>query len=177
MPRTRHASVVLSSARRRGVGVAAVLVALPVLVGCGGGFNATTTKPYAPSDGQLANSGNLRVQNILVVAADGSTTGVVSGAIANRGNARDQLVSMTSADGAVALTGNGALPANASVLMGSGTPLAATITNLTVKPGATVRLRLTFAHANPLTIDTLVLPQTGYYASITPSPAPSPSAT
>ena len=35
--------------------------------GCAAGFDATSIKPYAPSDGILANSGDLRVLNTLVV--------------------------------------------------------------------------------------------------------------
>ena len=160
--------------RRTRVFTAALTVAaVPALAACGG-FNAVTTRPYAPADGALANSGDIRVQNILVVAAEGSTTGVVSTAIANRGNRSERLLGMTSPQGTVNLTGNGALPANSSVSLGSGTDLSATVTGLTATPGRTVRLVLTFAHAQPLTIDTLVVQQSGYYASIT-APAPSPS--
>ena len=52
------------------------------------GFDATSAKPYAPSDGIMADSGDLRVLNALVVAADGDSTGVVSATIANRGDRR-----------------------------------------------------------------------------------------
>ena len=43
--------------------------------GCSAGFDATSTKPYAPSDGVIASSGDMRVLNALVVAAEGGDEG------------------------------------------------------------------------------------------------------
>jgi len=159
--------------RRARASLAAVIAgvaAAALLAGCSAGFDATSTEPYAPSDGILANSGDLRVQNALVVASDTLSSGVVIMTIANRGDGDDRLTGLTSPDGSVDLTGDGSLPAGAAVRLGSDTDPSATISELTALPGETIRLRLTFARSEPLQIDTVVVPADGYYASITPGP-------
>ncbi len=149
--------------------VSAVAVAA-LLAGCAAGFDATAAKPYAPSDGILANSGDLRVQNALVVASESVSSGVVIASISNRGDSDDELTGLTSPDGTVDLTGDGALPAGSAVRLGSDTDLSATISGLTALPGETITLRLTFARAEPLRINTVVVPAQGAYESITPGP-------
>ena len=149
--------------------VSAVAVAA-LLAGCAVGFDATAAKPYAPSDGILADSGDLRVQNALVVASDSISSGVIIATITNRGDSDDELTGLTSPDGTVDLTGDGALPAGSSVRLGSDTDLSATISGLTALPGETITLRLTFARAAPLRIRTVVVPAEGAYESITPGP-------
>lgn len=134
------------------------------------GFEATAGEPYAPADGILANSGDLRVQNALVVASDGISTGVISTSIANRGDRDDELTGLTSPDGTVDLTGDGTLPVGSAVRLGSDTDLSATISGLTALPGETITLRFTFARAEPLRIRTVVVAADGPYASITPGP-------
>ena len=157
-------------ARARLAAVIAGVAAAALLAGCSAGFDATSTAPYAPSDGILANSGDLRVQNALVVASDAVSSGVVSMTIANRGERDDRLTGLTSPDGTVDLTGDGILPAGTAVQFGSDTDPSATISELTALPGETITLRLTFARSEPLQIDTVVVPADGYYASITPGP-------
>ena len=157
-------------ARARLAAVIAGVAAAALLAGCSAGFDATSTQPYAPSDGILANSGDLRVQNALVVASDTLSSGVVIMTIANRGTGDDRLTGLTSPDGTVDLTGDGAIPAGTAVRLGSDTDPSATISELTALPGETIRLRLTFARSEPLQIDTVVVPADGYYASITPGP-------
>ena len=149
--------------------VSAVAVAA-LLAGCAAGFDATAAQPYAPADGVLADSGELRVQNALVVASDSISSGVISATIANRGDTDDELTGLTSPDGTVDLTGDGALPAGSSVRLGADTDLSATISALTALPGETITLRLTFARAEPLRIRTVVVPAEGPYESITPGP-------
>jgi hypothetical protein len=149
--------------------VSAVAVAA-LLAGCAAGFDATAAKPYAASDGILANSGDLRVQNVLVVASDSISSGVVIGTITNRGDTDDELTGLTSPDGTIDLTGDGTLPAGSAVRLGADTDLSATISGLTALPGETITLRLTFARAAPLRVDTVVVPATGAYESITPGP-------
>jgi copper(I)-binding protein len=149
--------------------VSAVAVAA-LLAGCAAGFDATAAQPYAPADGVLANSGDLRLQNALVVASDSISSGVISATITNRGDTDDELTGLTTPDGTVDLTGDGALPAGTAVRLGSDTDLSATISGLTALPGETITLRLTFARAEPLKVRTVVVPAEGPYASITPLP-------
>jgi hypothetical protein len=157
-----------------------VLLALTPLVlvtGCAAGMNAQTLKPYAPADGVVANSGNIRVLNALVVE-DSTGTGVVSLTIVNRGNGADSLTDLTSPDGSVDLTGTRDLPAGAAVRFGATTAPSATISSLVKPPGATITLRLAFSHALPITLHTVVVPAAGAYADITPGPeTPSESQT
>ena len=149
--------------------VSAVAVAA-LLAGCAAGFDATAAQPYAPADGVLADSGDLRVQNALVVASDSISSGVISATITNRGDTDDELTGLTSPDGTVDLTGDGTLPAGTSVRLGADTDLSATLSALTALPGETITLRLTFARAEPLRIKTVVVPAEGSYESITPGP-------
>jgi hypothetical protein len=156
--------------RARLTAVITAVAAAALLAGCSAGFDATSTQPYAPSDGILANSGDLRVQNALVVASDSVSSGVVIMTIANRGDRDDRLTGLTSPDGSIDLTGDTTLAAGSAVRFGSDTDPSATITELTALPGETITLRLTFRRAEPLQFKTVVVPADGYYASITPGP-------
>jgi hypothetical protein len=150
------------------------LLAIPVLAlaaGCAAGNNAQTLQPYSPADGIVANSGNVRVLNALVVADPGGNTGVVSMTIVNRGTRLDGLTNLTSSSGAVDFTGTRNLPPRVAVRFGATTEPAATISGLTAKPGQTITLSLTFQRSRPLRIATVVLPATGAYSSLTPGPA------
>jgi len=148
----------------------AALTALVLVGGCSAGYDAQTIKPYAPSDGVLANSGSLRVLNALVISQDGSGRGLLSMTIVNRGRRDDRLTDITSPVGRVDLTGNRDLPAGGAVGLGAGTDPAATIEALARVPGQAVTLHLTFARAEPLTVRTVVVSPTGPYASLTPGP-------
>ncbi len=155
---------------RRNRALAAVTAALSaaLLTGCASGFDATSIKPYAPSDGILANSGDLRILNILVVST--GANGVVSGSIVNRGTSKDALTDLTSPDGTVDLTGSGKIPPKGATRLGADTATSATISGLTRLPGETITLKLTFQRADPVTIRTVIVPASGDYASITPAP-------
>jgi hypothetical protein len=154
--------------RNRALAAATAVLSAALLTGCASGFDATSIKPYAPSDGILANTGDLRIQNILVVST--GANGVVSGSIANRGTSGDALTDMTSPDGTVDLTGNGRIGPKSAIRLGADTETSATISGLTKLPGETITLKLTFRRADPVTIHTVVVPASGDYASITPAP-------
>lgn len=140
------------------------------LTGCGAGRDAASVAPYAPSDGILADSGDIRVLNALVVAAEGGSTAVVSTTVVNRGDRADQLTGITSPQGSVALTGDGALGPGGAIPIGSGTEVTATVTGLTVRPGESIALQLQFARTEPVTLRTVVVEAVGDYASLTPAP-------
>ena len=154
---------------------AAVLTLAGLLSGCGAGFDATSVKAYAPSDGIMADSGHLRILNTLVVASDSFSSGVVVATIVNDGSKADELTSITSPDGKVDLTGDGTIEPGAAVQLGAGTELSATLSSLTSLPGETITLHLRFTRADPVTIHTVVVPASGAYASITAAPTPSPT--
>ena len=154
--------------RIRALTAATAVLSAALLAGCASGFDATSIKPYAPSDGILADSGDLRVLNILVVST--GANGVVIGSIANRGTSKDALTGLTSPDGTVDLTGTGKVGAKNAIRLGADTATSATISSLTKLPGETITLKLTFQRADPVTIRTVVVPASGDYASITPAP-------
>ena len=153
----------------------AVLSLAGLLSGCGAGFDATSVKAYAPSDGIMADSGHLRILNALVIASDSFSSGVIVATIVNDGAKADELTGITSPDGQVDLTGDGIIKPGAAVGLSAGSELSATISRLTSLPGETITLHLRFTRADPVTIHTVVTPATGPYASITPAPTASPT--
>ena len=153
----------------------AALALAGLLSGCGAGFDATSVKAYAPSDGIMADSGHLRILTTLVVASDSFSSGVVVATIVNDGTQADELTSITSPDGKVDLTGDGTIAPGAAVQLGAGTELSATLSSLTSLPGETIILHLRFTRADPVTIHTVVVPASGAYASITAAPTPTPT--
>jgi hypothetical protein len=172
--RTRQSRTL--SRRTFSASTAAAAVALAgLLSGCGAGFDATSVKAYAPSDGIMADTGHLRILNTLVVASASYSSGVIVATIANDGARADELTSITSPDGQVDLTGDGTIEPGAAVSLSAGSELSATITSLTSLPGETITLHLRFTRADPVTIRTVVVPASGPYASITPAPTASPT--
>ncbi len=168
----------LSLRRPRHVASAALVIGvLLVTVGCSAGFNSTTGKQYAPSDGLLADSGPIRVLNALVVGGEDGDTGVISMTIVNRGDRAEQLTDITAGSGTVELTGDGELPPGEAVTFGAGTDLSATITGLEATPGQSIRLQLRFDSVEPITLRTVVVAAEGPYATLTSGAQASPSDT
>ena len=174
MKRTRQSRTV-SPRTFSAATAAAALVLTGLLSGCGAGFEATATKPYAPSDGIMATTGDLHILNMLVVAGASFSSGVVVTTIVNDGTEADELTEMTSPDGQVDLTGDGTIEPGGAVQLSAGTELSATISSLTSLPGETITLHLRFKRADPVTINTVVVPATGPYATVTAAPTPSPT--
>ncbi len=156
----------------RAPAAAAAALAVGLLSGCGSGFDATSIEPYAPSDGILADSGDIRVLNALVVSGSAGTTGVVSASIANRGGTRDRLTDVTTPDGTVDFTGDATLRPGSVIRLSNDTTASATISGLTKLAGETITLRLEFRRADPVTLRTVVVAADGDYASITAAPTP-----
>ena len=149
---------------------------MTALTGCSSGFDATSTKDYAPSDGIVAGDGDIRVLNALVVAADGADEGVVSMTVVNRGETSDRITGIESDAGDVTLGGDTSLPPGAAVSFGT-EEATATVSGLTKEPGNAVELTVRFAKAEPLTFRTVIVPSTDDYASLTPAASPTPTPT
>lgn len=148
------------------------IAAALLLGGCASGPDAAPKKPYSPGDGIVGNSGAIRVLNGIVVAPEGSTTGVISMTVVNRGDGADALTSVTSSQGTVDYAGSRTLAPGKSVRLAAESNPSAEIRDLTVKPGEFITLVLSFQGAEPLRLRTLVVPATGYYATVTPGPVP-----
>ena len=155
--------------------VATAAAALSLAAGCSSGFDATSTQAYAPSDGILADSGDLRVLNALVVSDDAGRAGVVSMTVVNRGERDDRLLGVTSPDATVSLDGPVELPAGQAVPFEGSGEASAVVSGMTTLPGSTIELRLEFARTEPVTLRTVVVQATGDYADVTPPPSLPPT--
>ena len=152
------------------------MLTVTALTGCSSGFDATSTKDYAPSDGIVAGDGDIRVLNALVVAAEDADEGVVSMTVANRGDTADRITGIESDAGDVTLDGDTSLPPGAAVAFGT-EEASATVSGLSKDPGQAVELTIRFAKAEPITLRTVIVLATDDYASLTPSAAPTPTET
>ena len=162
----------VSLGRRLPVLVVPVLAAA-VLTGCGAGFDATSLKPYAPADGVITSSGDVRALNVLVVGppeapeAGGSSSGVVVMSLANTGTRPDRLSAIDTDAGSVTLAAPVPLPPGSAVPFSHDTEHSAVISGLTTRAGEAIELTLQFARAEPITVRTIVMPATGDYAEVT----------
>lgn len=160
---------------RRTLSAAVAACALSVLAGCSSGFGATSAQPYAPSDGILADSGDIRVLNALVVASDGGRAGVLSMTVANRGTRDDRLTAVSTPDAGVSFDGPLELPAGEAVPFTGSGEASVTFTGLSRRAGETITIKLEFARTQPVTLRTVVVAAEGEYADLTPAPSPSPT--
>jgi copper(I)-binding protein len=157
------------TSRRAAMGLALVLSVSPLLGACASGQDAVTRMAYAPSDGIEAQVGSIKVLNALVVAAPTGSVGTVSMSVVNTGSEPDRLVEVTATDGRVATSGASEVPADGVLAFGSPSGPSATIEGLGVTAGDTIGLRLRFEKAGEVSVQTVVYPAAGDYATITPS--------
>jgi hypothetical protein len=148
----------------------AALSTLVLVAGCSAGYGAQSIQPYAPADGVIAERGNVRILDALVVAADGSNRGLLSMTVVNRGDRDDAITDISSPRASINLTGKRVLPAGRSVSFGAGTDPAATVEALSRAPGQEIVLVVRFARTQPITVRTVVVTPTGPYATVTPGP-------
>ena len=145
--------------------IAAVL-ALGLLTGCAAGGNAPTRMIKQVTDGVEADSGAMKLRNVKVVALpDGS--GTLVGFVVNHDDAPDQLVGI-SINGAMAdLQGANLLAKNQPVIFeGDSANAKVKIANLGAKPGYRVPVIFYFAKSGKVTLDALIVSNTGIYSSI-----------
>ena len=168
--------------------ISAVFIAILAisLSGCAAGNNASTRKIAQVTDGVEAsiteNGNNIRIVNLLVVAASGGNA-VLVGTIVNNGDEEDALLGVAINGSTATYTGNNILPkyspiifegerANAKVVLGGfGAPA-----------GSRVSVELFFAKAGSVTLDAIVREPREEYAGVTaavevPVASPSPSST
>ena len=165
--------------RRRGtralLAAAAAASGIVLIAGCGSGFGAQAEQKYQPADGVDVTQGSVRVLNALVVAPPDGGDGVVSMTVVNQGTTPDQLTSVTSRQGQVETAPATQIAPQQAVAFSADSSPVWTIRGLTSKPGSYVDLTLNFAQAGVVDVKTVVVPATGFYASITAAPVPSES--
>lgn len=163
--------------RRLKLATVALMLCPPLLSGCFADRSPDALQAYAPSDGVMGNSGPIRVLNAMVVAGENAEDGVVSMTVVNRGTEPEQLAAIETDAGTVEMTGPREIPPNRSVTFGADAEPTATIRGLEADPGEAVSLTLRFDGVDTIRLRTVVIPATGEYETITPSPAASPTAT
>ena len=161
-----------SSRRVALVAVSAILVGLGAS-GCAAGFDASTSQPYAPSNGSVASVGNLRIRDVVIVTSPGGAApelyayvvsigggldgnGAVSGIDVSP--APDTLtgISVTGASPVVIPGGPITIPPGGKVDLGpAGTRIF--LDNLTVNRGDLAAVTFSFATAGSATVSALVM--------------------
>ena len=180
---------------RRTALVGAVATVSIALAACSAGFDAPTLQPYQAAEGTNAETGSVKVRNMLVLA-DAEGKGQLHSVIVNDGSDDDTLVKIAQApagtqDGQAGGDQPGSvtfselkppldLKAGTSTLLapdsvaeaasgaGSGAGSGGAITVTGAKPGQMVNVTITFGNAAPITTYVPVLTEDHY----SPSPAP-----
>ncbi|GAA4695493.1 hypothetical protein GCM10025781_11560 [Kocuria gwangalliensis] len=148
-----------------GLGAAAA-AALLTATGCGYVSPQATADEYAPSDGIQADLGDVKVRNLMILAADADSEGRVIGSVVNEGSEPATL--SIDADGATAEV---EVPANDTVMLETSEPVM--VDRAGAGPGLMVETELE-ADGQSSTQSVPVLDHTyPRYASLMPGGAPS----
>ena len=174
---------------RRTLSALAIATLAISLTGCGAGLNAETRRIAQVTDGAeasiISTENNIRVVNLLVVAAEGGT-GVLVGTIVSASDNEDALLGVAINGTVAQYTGKNTLPKNSPIIFeGPSANAKAVLTGFGAEPGTHVRVTLFFARAGEITKDVIVRENKDEYASVTggavlatttASPSPSPTA-
>lgn len=159
------------------------------LAGCGAGTEAQSVRPTRLTDGVNVSQGGMDVRNLFILgpvpgapAEPGTDLPVYGTLINNTDKPSDELTSVTAAGGFAQTVSIGAgripLPEHTAVALG-GPQTAVTVkaTGAKLFGGESVKLTLTFSSAPQITVTVPVVPAQSEYASLSPAPAPTGSAT
>ena len=165
--------------------ISALLIAT-TLTACGAGQNAATRKITQVTDGvesSITQDGNnIKIVNLLVVAAPGGNA-VLVGTIVNNGDQEDLLLGVAINGTTTTYTGINVLPKNTPIIFeGERANAKATLGGFGAPAGSRVQVGLFFAKAGVVNLDAIVREARDEYAGITageipPTPTPSPTAT
>lgn len=142
------------------------------LTGCGAGLNASTRQITQVTDGAeaqiIGDGNNIRVVNLLVIAAGGGT-GVLVGTIVNAADEEDSLLGVAINGSVLTYTGKNVLPKNSPIIFeGDRANAKAVLTGFGAQPGTNVSVTMFFARAGEVTRNVLVRENKDEYAGITP---------
>ncbi|GAB3406855.1 copper chaperone PCu(A)C [Flindersiella endophytica] len=160
---------------RVGATVCAAALALAAVTGCAATYGAETQVPYTAADGVYANTGGIKLRN-LVIVSDTAGRGTLVGTVFNQGGSADALTGIQVSGGGRASLGSApiSLPAHTgSVVLGAdstvGKALPVTVEGKQVSAGKTVRLTFTFQKAAAVPVTVFVVARDGAYSTV---PAP-----
>lgn len=165
---------------------ALVIAVLAVsLSGCGAGQNASTRQVKQVTDGvegSITKDGNnIKIVNLLVVAAGGGNA-VLVGTIINNADTEDALLGVAINGTATTYTGANALPKNTPIIFeGDRANAKAVLAGFGGAAGSNVEIGLFFAKAGSITLNAIVRDTRDTYAGVTaaidvPMVSPSPTA-
>jgi hypothetical protein len=165
---------------------ALVIAVLAVsLSGCGAGQNASTRQVKQVTDGvegSITKDGNnIKIVNLLVVAAGGGNA-VLVGTIINNADTEDALLGVAINGTATTYTGTNALPKNTPIIFeGDRANAKAVLAGFGGAAGSNVEIGLFFAKAGSITLNAIVRDTRDTYAGVTaaidvPMVSPSPTA-
>ena len=166
---------------------AVVIAALAIsLSGCAAGNNASTRQVKQVTDGVegsiIKDGNNIKILNLLVVAAAGGNA-VLVGTIINNADAEDALLGIAINGTTLEYTGTNALPKNTPIIFeGDRANAKAVLGGFGGTAGSNVKVSLFFAKAGEITLTAIVRDTRDDYAGITaaidvPMVSPSPTPT
>ena len=154
------------------------------LSGCGAGPNASTRQVNQVTDGVEASitkdGNNIKIVNLLVVAAPGGNA-VLVGTVINNGDQEDALLGVAINGTTATYTGTNALPKNTPIIFeGERANAKVVLGGFGAPAGSRVEVGMFFAKAGVVTLDAIVRDTRDDYAGvtageITPSPTPTAS--
>lgn len=146
-----------------------MVLLVPVLGACG--FSQQTDQVYQPAVGVNNRDGNVDVLGAVVVSSlDGEGTFVSS--LVNKGTSQDDTLVSMSGDG-VKVTLKAPIKVAAGSLVNLANTGAVSVTGADVKPGAFVRLKLTFESGQNTEVNVPVVPYKDEYSDVLLASAPS----
>jgi len=166
----------VSSTFRRRIAVLALAASVLTLSACTNGFNEQTDKVYQPAVGVNERSSEVDVLGALIVAPEKGTDGVFIASLANNDQTKSDTLTAVEGQGVKTSLGKvPPIPPGGLVNLASEEIGGVPVTGAPVKAGSFVQMRLTFANADPVTVNVPVVLNDGPYASITPQPSGSSS--
>jgi hypothetical protein len=149
-----------------------VIAALAVsLTGCGAGNNASTRQVNQVTDGVEAritkDGNNIKIVNLLVVAAPGGNA-VLVGTIVNNGDNDDSLLGVAINGSTANYSGNSVLPKNTPIIFeGDRANAKAVLAGFGGSAGSHVKVGLFFARAGEVNVEAIVRDTRDDYAGVT----------
>jgi hypothetical protein len=152
---------------RAGWLAAIALVAVPLLAGCGTGFQAETNQIYQPGPGITDRNGDVYLLNALIVT-DGKGHGTVVGALVNQQSRTDTLTDAGVKCGPKTLD-TSILSGTVSLMSQQSVQLATTgdvRVSGTLDSGTYCTLTLTFAQAGPIDLEIPIVDAAGDFSGV-----------
>ncbi len=147
--------------------LAAVLIISTVVTGCGAGQNAATRNFKQVTDGVEAQSGEIRLRNVLIVKT-ATNDAVLVGTLVSWSDQSDAITGIN-IDNIIATLSEGSfeLVKNKPVIFaGDSANADAYIPGLSKVAGERIPVTFTFATAAPITVDALVVNSEGVYKDL-----------